>query len=131
MRVHDGQLPGVLRVTPGDKALVKALDWTELLAQRRPDTLLVVLDLGGVEFVSSLFLQGCVELARELARSGQQVALLNMAPHQERLLEFLDGASRLARLRAEPDIGEHLRSLAGAGSPDEGVTRAEKLMLWD
>jgi len=133
MRIQGERRPGVLMVSFGEKALVRAPDWSELLAQRRMGTLLVVLDLSGAEFISSLFLQGCVELARVLGRSGQQLALLNLASHQERLFEFVEGASRLALLHGEADVDRHLEALAAIGQAkqDEGVTGTEKLMLWD
>jgi hypothetical protein len=39
------------------KALVRRPDWEQMLACRRPDTVLIILDLRAADFISSLFLQ--------------------------------------------------------------------------
>ncbi len=132
MEVPTEQMAGVLRLKVGDRALVRPLDWRSLLPQRRPDTVVVALDLEGAVFISSLFLQGCVELARELAASGQQLVLLHMQDQQERLLELIEGAPRLPVLNDDAQMESRLRFLAAqldADGRDEGVTRAEKLAL--
>jgi hypothetical protein len=133
MEVVAQQIPGVLRVRVAERTLVKPLDSQAVLDLRRPDTVVIALDLKGADFISSLFLQGCIELARTLVGSGQQLVLLHLLPQQERLLEFLVGTPRLLVLNDEAQLDDRLKSLAAAASPDgphEGVTRAEKFMLW-
>ena len=61
---------GLLRLEVTDRTLVEPPDWGGIRGLSRQDTLLVALDLRGVEFVSSLFLEGCVELGRTLAARG-------------------------------------------------------------
>jgi hypothetical protein len=133
MQVQEPQTAGVLRLEIGERALVGPPESQEILRLRGPDTVLVALDLRGAEFISSLFLQGCIELARTLAASGQQLVLLHLTPQQERLLEFVEGSSRLTVLNDDTRMDDQLRSLSAcvaSGAPDDAVTRAEKLMLW-
>jgi anti-anti-sigma regulatory factor len=133
MHVLTHAQPGLLKVKVGEKALVRPPEWEEVLALRGPDTVLVVLDLREADFISSLFLQGCVDLSRVLADAGQQLALLHLSPYQERLLELVEGASRLLVLSGEEQVSEQLAALrvnAEPGGTDEGVTPPEKTMLW-
>jgi anti-anti-sigma regulatory factor len=134
MQVHEHYQPGLLSLRVADKSLVRRPPWEEILAPRRPDTLLVVLDLQGVDFISSLFLQSCVELARTLVAGGQQLALANLSPHQERLLGVIEGSSVLSVLKGEDQLKgrlELLRTAAAQGCSEKGVTPVEKRMLWD
>ena len=134
MRVQEHHRPGLLVLKVAEKTLVKHPQWDDVMASRRPDTVLVVLDLEEADFISSLFLQGCVELSRALAAAGQQLALLHLSAHQEGLLDLVEGASRLSVLKDEAQVNRRLESLLprpGRQAPDEGVTRTEKSMLWD
>ncbi|MHC4591938.1 MAG: hypothetical protein ACYS8L_04485, partial [Planctomycetota bacterium] len=59
--------------------------------------------------------------------------LLHLSPYQERLLELVEGASRLLVLSGEEQVSEQLAALrvnAEPGGTDEGVTPPEKTMLW-
>ncbi len=133
MRLRHECRPGLLTVTVLERALVGRPDWEGVLAARAPDTVLVVLDLSAVEFLSSLFLQGCMDLAAQLAREGQGLALLNVSAYQEQLLELVNGAARLPLLADEAAVQEHLHALGFHRPPGEGpsgVSRAEKFTLW-
>jgi len=97
------------------------------------DARVVAVDLSGVDFVSSLFLQGCVELGRSLARSGALVVLLNLSTAQRALLDLIEGASCLKVVDREAELPGLVSSLAQeseAAPQDEGVQRIEKRTLW-
>jgi hypothetical protein len=132
MHVEERHESGLLRIAPTDRALVAQPDWEPTLRLRRPDTALVALDLEQVDFISSLFLQGCVELGRKLAVHAQELVLLHLSPHQEQLLELVEGPIRLSVVHDEGELEGRLAEararLAGAGG--DGVSRNEKLMLW-
>lgn len=133
MRFKHERRPGLLTVTVLERALVARPDWEPVLAARGEDTVLVVLDLAGADFLSSLFLQGCVELAGKLARQAQGLALLHVSPYQDQLLELVEGAARLPVLKDEAAVQEHLAALGFRSPPGDGstgVTRAEKFTLW-
>lgn len=124
---------GALVLAVAERALVRRPCWEDVLKLRRADTRLVVLDLKGVEFVSSLFLEACVELSSALADQTQELALLHVSPHQQRLLEMVQGGARLPVLQREDEIAGRLGRPAPAAGPvaaDEGVTPFEKRVLW-
>jgi hypothetical protein len=94
---------------------------------------LVALDLAGVEFISSLFLHGCVELGRDLAQTGRALVLLHLSAHHKRLLAVVEGGTRLAVLDDEDELTARLLALeAGlaAGETNGAVGSIEKRMLW-
>jgi len=122
---------GILRLRAESKALVSRPDWHSQVALGRPSNLLVAVDLAGVEFVSSLFLAGCVRLGRRLACSGRMLVMLNLTPHHKRVLELVEGGSTLALVDDEQQLHARLMSLKPeCGAPDGGVGAAEKNMLW-
>ena len=123
---HDG----LLTVRISERTLVKPPNWDELASLKRDGTLLVALDFGDVEFVSSLFWQACVELNRRLTEKGQSLALLHLTPHQKQVLELVDGSSRLALVEDVEQLEDRLRMLQPRSGPDGGVSGAEKRMLW-
>ncbi|MHC4788473.1 MAG: hypothetical protein ACYS8K_04615 [Planctomycetota bacterium] len=57
MELRSHHQPGLLRLEIEQKALVRRPDWEQMLACRRPDTVLIILDLRAADFISSLFLQ--------------------------------------------------------------------------
>ena len=133
MRVEEHHEPGLLRLAATEKALVNRPDWAPVLSMRRADTLLVALDLEQADFISSLFLEACVELGRELAASGQELVLLHLSAHQEGLLELVEGPLRLSVLKDDDQLARRLAEITsrpGRQGQEEGVSRNEKLMLW-
>jgi len=98
-----------------------------------PDAPVVAIDFAGVDFVSSLFLQGCVELGRSLAQHGAHLLLLNLSASQRALLDLIEGASCLKVVDREAELAEVVASLAQESeraAQDEGVHRIEKRTLW-
>ena len=133
MHIEEQSAPGVLRLRVTDKTLVKRPDWDDVMARLGPDTLLVILDLQGVEFISSLFFEGCVGLGSGLAHDGGELVLTGLSTQEERVLEYVQGASRLKVVGDECQLSAYAAS-ASARTPErplrEGVTRSEKYMLW-
>jgi len=124
---------GVLTLRVAERALVHGADWSLVPAVARADVRVVVVDLASVDFVSSLFLQGCMDLCRALRARRAALALLHLSQHQRRLVEMVDADGTMAVL-SDPSEAEALAA-AGAGGADEasgtrGVTRDEKRMLW-
>lgn len=113
----------LLRVA--DRTLLLPPDWDEIAGLRREEVAWVALDLMNADFISSLFVRGCVELGSTLARRGKQLVLLHLSPDQKRVLELVPGASRLPVFDDERQFTEMVAS-AEQSAPDEGVTRAEK-----
>jgi hypothetical protein len=131
MQVYESAPDGVLWLKAGEKALVKRPDAASILGLLRPDTALVVVDMEGVEFVSSLFLEGCVNLAGALAAQGRELVMLHMAQSQSRLLEMVDGGARIPVLDGAGQlIGRPEAARTRPPGADQGVTRAEKSVLW-
>ena len=95
MQFQECRQARLLRLVVGDRSLVGRAEWDAVLARSGPPVALVALDLGGVEFISSLFLESCVELRRLLAERGQALVLVNLSPDHQRLLEALGGPGRL------------------------------------
>ena len=132
MRVREQFRDGMLTLAIDERALVKRPDWEQIAGLKRADTVVVAVNLAQVDFVSSLFLQGCAELSRALVERGGRVALLHLSPAQKVLLDMVDGASGL--LTAEDE--EQLRAVLGSRVPaaaarqDEGVTEMERNSLW-
>ncbi len=124
--VHDDVL--VLKIQ--EPTLVRPPDWRALLAEGRVQPAHVALDLENVEFVSSLFWQSCVALARDLAARGGHLMLLNVSDQQRQVLSLVDGASALTFLQEGQSIGEEVVALRQESSRREGVNRSEKRMLW-
>lgn len=129
MRVEDNFDGRVLLLKVAERAALVPPDWGKIQGLRRPDVPWVALDLAGVDFMSSLFVQGCVELAGTLARRGQELVLLGLSTEQKRVLELVPGASRLPRFDDVRQLNEAIES-AARGAPDEGVTTLEKGVLW-
>ena len=129
MELREDRQGGVLRLTVCDRALVKRPQWDEVLAAAGSGTALVALDLGPVEFVSSLFVEGCVRLKRLLAERGQALVLMALSAEHLRLLELVGGSGGLpvvkdaAELRAR---GARLAARAESPAPRGGVTSEEK-----
>jgi hypothetical protein len=122
-----------LVATLTDRTLVMRPDWGPILDLQRQETRLTVLDLGGVDFISSLFLEGCVALGRTLAGQGRELALLGLSPHQEQLLQLVEGSYRLRRFGGRQELRAYVGSLrAPRESPPgaRGLTREEKFHLW-
>jgi hypothetical protein len=123
---HDGLL--TLRIA--ERTLVGPPDWDAMPALKRGDAVLVALDFGQVEFVSSLFWLACVELSRRLTDKGQSLALLHLTPQQKLVLELVDGSSRLALVEDREQLEDRLRMLQPRKEADGGVSGAEKRMIW-
>lgn len=123
---HDRLL--TLRIA--ERTLVKPPDWDELPGLKGTDALLVALDFGQVEFVSSLFWLACLELSTRLTDKGQSLALLHVTPQQKLVLELVDGSSRLALVEDVEQLEDRLRMLQPRTDLDGGVSGAEKRMLW-
>ena len=133
MRVQEERQDNLLRLRVAEKALVSRPRWDDVPALGRGEPDLVALDLKDVDFVSSLFLQGCVDLSRELARRGGRLVLVNLSPHHSRMLGVIEGAEKLLVLEGEEQLSDRLSAGAGqrpTGAPDQGVTGAEKRVLW-
>jgi len=123
----------MLTLKVGEKALVRLPDWDQIAGLRAGNASIVAIDLADVDFISSLFLQGCVELSRSLAARGAHVVLLHLSPSQRSLLQMVDGASGLVVADDEEQLKVALQSVTRASGSDpgtEGVTRAEKNALW-
>ena len=133
MRVQQQLRDGVLMLTVSEKALVRHPDWEQIDGLRHQEAVVVALDLQGVDFVSSLFLVGCVELQRALAEDGRHLVLLHLARPHRALLELIDGGQALQVLENE----DRLHTMAAAcvarrsAGAEEGVTLREKRTLWE
>ncbi len=123
---RDGSV--VVRVL--QKALVRPLDWRALTARTGPDTANLVIDLEEVEFISSIFLQSCVEQSRKLAERDGRIVLLHLNGHQKYLLELIEGSNRLSVLDSTEELSEHLENSVSSPASEAGVTPAEKRFLW-
>ncbi|MFO7958563.1 MAG: hypothetical protein R6X33_15850 [Candidatus Brocadiia bacterium] len=121
---------GVLLLRVAQRALVRAPDWDGVAGDDGEEARIVALDLQEAEFVSSLFWQACVELHGRLAAQSRELVLLNLDESQRRLLELIEGATRMPVLGSKAELDRHAaRGLPRARS-DEGVTGREKRMLW-
>ena len=129
MRAEDSFDGRVLLLKVAERALLVPPDWGKIPGLRRLDMPWVALDLSQVDFISSLFVQACVELAGTLAQRGQELVLLHLTGEQKRVLEFVPGASRLPLFDDVKQLNEAIQS-AAKGAPDEGVTTLEKGILW-
>jgi hypothetical protein len=133
VKVDEQFRDGVLTLRVAEKALVKRPEWDRVAGLRRPDASVVVVDLKDVDFISSLFLHGCVELNRSLAASGVHLVLLHLSPSKRAVLELVAGAAGLLMAKDERELSETVAALAGPvvrDGRDEGVARAEKRALW-
>lgn len=119
---RDGAL--LLRVT--QRALVRAPDWRTVGVPCGDGSRLVALDLGSVDFVSSLFWQACVELSREMAARGGRLVLMNLDEQQKQLLHLVEGSEKLH----VTDDEKHLPAKLNGQAKSEGVTGEEKQFLW-
>ncbi|MGD2174160.1 MAG: hypothetical protein PVJ27_02065 [Candidatus Brocadiaceae bacterium] len=121
---------GVLVLRIAQRALVRSPEWPVLNPDDGPGVAAVAFDLGQVDFVSSLFWQGCVEMSWRLGAEGRRLILLNLSDEQKRLLALIDGSNRLIVVDDEAELD-------GLGTPPrgrrahDGVTGAEKSFLWD
>ena len=122
-----------LRLTAEEKVLLESPRWEQALPPAEGEVALIVLDISPAEFVSILFLEGCVELARKSASRGRKVALLGPSPHCKRVLELVEGAGELVVLDNEDELEKRASSLLNADAQSDarkGVGSAEKTMLW-
>lgn len=118
---------------PRDGALLEAPDWAELSELERRGVVFITLDMDGVDFVSTGFLEGCAALAREAEQRGQRFVMMHLTPHQEKLLGLIDGGDRITVLQGEDELAREAASLVPAdtrNAPAEGVSNAEKIVLW-
>ncbi len=129
MNVEQHCRNGVLKLKLCDRALVEVPDWQSIGGLTGARVSEVVLDLGGAEFISSLFLQACVELDRRLTASGSRLLLLHFEESQRLLLELVDGAAGLIVLEDEEELEQHRRDRSEQDDRP-GVNRSEKLTLW-
>jgi hypothetical protein len=116
----------VLRVT--DRALVKPPDWAACGLPTDAGT--VALDLGNVEFISSLFWQACVGLARELAGNGGRLLLLNVASQHAPVLALVEGSGALCIVDDEEQLPEWAKEDSARARSEDGVGRTERNVLW-
>ena len=132
MRFRAMRRARILQLAVEDTALVGGADWTEALERSAPPVVLVALDLSGVEFVSSLFVESCMEFRRLLTQRGQDLVLLNPSDDHLRVLEMVGGGGRLPVVRdeAELDAGVSALTTQGEQTACNGVTAAEKMALW-
>ena len=124
---------GVLKLEVACKALIERPDWERLAGLNESAAPVVALDLKDAQFVSSAFLQGCVDLNRALACDGRQLVLLNLSAHHRRVLEITRGAAELLVLDCEERLHSLLPSLLATCAlveVEQGVTDAEKHALW-
>lgn len=123
----------VLRIRFAQKALLERPSWEEIPALEERGVALIALDLHEADFVSTQFLEGCLELARSLACHVRQVVLLNLSAHHSRVLALIDGGSSLPVLKDEQELARKAAALV-AGSAEgqraEGVSSVEKMILW-
>ena len=123
----------ILKVRFDGPCLLEAAPWDEIHALRRRGAALIVLDLQDAQFVSTVFLESCVELARCAAECGRAVAVLNASPHHRRVLELVQGRAALAVLQDEEELQRRAAELLVApaeGRAEKGVSSAEKMLLW-
>jgi anti-anti-sigma regulatory factor len=122
----------MLQLTVEDRSLVGRADWADVLARSGPPLVLVALDLGAVDFISSLFLESCMEFRRLLAERGQDFVLMNLSPEHLRVLDAAGGAGRLPVLRSDAELDARLSALATDEPHDgcDGVSAIEKNALW-
>ena len=133
MQFQEYRQERLLRLAVRDRSLVERAEWDAVLALSGPPVALVALDLGEVEFISSLFLESCIQLRRLLAERGQALVLVNLSPDHQQLLDAVGGPGRLPVARDEAELAVRLSSLTAPESPGErreGVTPAEKSALW-
>jgi hypothetical protein len=122
-----------LRLRFGDAVLMARPPWEGVPELERRSVTLVVLDVSAAEFVSTVFLEGCVELARSAASHRQKVVLLGLSKHHRRVLSLLGEASRMTVLDGEQDLADRAAALVAdcaAGGDTKGVSGAEKMVLW-
>ena len=132
MRLHECRRARMLLLVVEDRSLVGRAEWADVLARSGPPVVLVVLDLAAVEFISSLFLESCMEFRGLLAERGQDMALMNLSSDHLHVLEVAGGSGRLPVIRNEAELDARLSALT-AGEPGavrEGVTAVEKNALW-
>jgi len=122
----------VLRLVPQEKALVRRPNWRDIRGLGNPGVIVVALDMAGVEFVSTSFLAGCVDLAGALAEDGKALVLFRPTDHQRLLLRIVSGGSRPGVVDNEEQLIARVLSLRrqGGGVHEEGVSGTEKSMLW-
>jgi hypothetical protein len=133
MKIVSQNSDALLVLRTEQKALLRPPDWEERKELQNRKLALVAVDLGRSDFVSTLFLQGCVELARRLASRTCQLALCNVSDHQRKVLGLVDGTELVAVLESKIDkLQEVAARLRSEQEPDEddGVSRAEKAVLW-
>ena len=116
-----------------ERACLRRPEWSKLPEMDREGVALIVLDLDEVEFVSSRFLQGCVELADEVRGSGRGLVLANLPAAPRRLLSLIDGGERLVVVNGEAEVEAHLLEVLESRRSDSDGTEVgptEKRMLW-
>ena len=90
----------------------------------------VVLDLSEAEFVSSAFWKGCVGLASELAADDVRLVIYGLATHLKRSLRLVGGTDALTLFDRSRTLDAQLAGILGDRGADDGVTSAEKNILW-
>ena len=128
MRVREQFRDGMLMLSVAERALVRRPDWEQIAGLERADATVVTLNLADVDFVSSLFLQGCAELSGRLAERGSRLALLHLSPSQKALLDLIDGASDLL-VELLGEDGRHARTATGAAQLPFGACVQLDLVL--
>ena len=132
MQLRESRRARILQLTVEDRSLVGRAEWGDVLARSCPPVVLVALDLGGVDFISSLFLESCMEFRRLLTERGQDVVLMDLSEDHLHVLEAAGGFGRLPVVRDEAELDARVLALTTQGSAvqSEGVTAAEKNALW-
>jgi anti-anti-sigma regulatory factor len=130
MRATEHCAGGLLLLTIAERTLARAPAWDQTPALRHPEAQLVALDFADVEFVSSLFYQGCLELNSRLTERGQALALVHLSPQQRQVLELVEGSSRLTVVEEREELDDRLRLLQPREEPDGAVSAWEKRKLW-
>ena len=134
MQLSETRLGTMVKLEPHGKALIKPLALLEERFLKWRGASVVALDMQNAEFVSTVFLAGCVELALGLSVAGQRLVLFNVAAHQQRLLELVEGYEKLLGFRSEEEmrsyVSSHLKEPERRLAED-GLCHAEKAFLWD
>ena len=140
MKVRESSEGSVVTLQVADEALFMPPVWDEISALagsgnvsgEPPDgARLFVLDLEGVEFISGIFLESCVELAGTLAGRGHRLAVLGLGPALRDLLAAIEGGSRLTVLSSQTELRERAPFLIPSSGGFHGQVRsAEKNVLW-
>ena len=134
MQLSEKPSGSVVKLEPRGDALIRLLALPEEWLLRWRGASVVALDMQNAEFVSTVFLAGCVEVALGLSAAGQRFALFNVSAHQQHLLELVEGYEKLPVFRSTGELHNYVSSHLKAPEhrlPDEGLCQAEKALLWD